>query len=173
MLASDVVSLHYRAPELLLESTRYSYSIDMWSLGCVLAEMLTGQILFRGTLVSKQLDCILAVLGTPSEEECPTLHSKSAARASHIKGMGLLAAAPGLHGHPVAADLIGQLLAWDPARRPSAAQVLEHPFFSSAGDHELHRAPEAEAAATGGGGSTIHDDRLGHTSGGLGHTSGA
>lgn len=68
---SDVVTLWYRAPELLLGSTEYSTPIDIWSIGCIFAEMVTKRPLFTGDSEVDQLYRIFRVLGTPNEEIWP------------------------------------------------------------------------------------------------------
>lgn len=65
-LCPQVVSLTYRAPELLLGSRKYDEGIDIWAVGCVLAEMLTSKILFAGKNEEEQLYCIFQLLGAPS-----------------------------------------------------------------------------------------------------------
>merc|ERR1712227_732368 len=68
-LTSYVCSRYYRAPEIILGATMYSTSVDLWSAGCVFAEMLLGQPLFTGTDGINQFVEIIKVLGTPSPEE--------------------------------------------------------------------------------------------------------
>jgi len=63
-----VVTLWYRAPELLLGSKLYGTPIDIWSVGCIFAELLTGQVLFRGEGEFKQIDSIFSLLGTPNDD---------------------------------------------------------------------------------------------------------
>lgn len=69
----EVVTLWYRAPDVLLGSKHYSTSIDMWSVGCIFAEMLTGRPLFAGSDAKTQLDKIFRVMGIPSIEDYPGL----------------------------------------------------------------------------------------------------
>ncbi len=65
-----MVTLWYRAPELLLGTTSYSTAVDIWSAGCIFAEMITGRPLFAGT-ETDQLLRVMKVLGTPTEEAWP------------------------------------------------------------------------------------------------------
>ena len=65
---NEVVTLHYRAPELLLGATKYSTAIDMWSLGCIMEQLLTKRILFPGRSEIDQIDKIFKMLGTPNEK---------------------------------------------------------------------------------------------------------
>merc|ERR1712151_681253 len=71
---SYVCSRYYRAPELILGATMYSTSVDLWSAGCVFAEMLLGQPLFTGTDGINQLVEIMKVLGTPTPQELQAMN---------------------------------------------------------------------------------------------------
>jgi cell division cycle 2-like protein len=74
-LTPTVVTLHYRAPELLLtgdsKPIKYGPEIDMWSVGCILAELLLGRVLMRATGELEQINCIFRTLGTPTESSWP------------------------------------------------------------------------------------------------------
>ena len=69
VLTDYVATRWYRAPEILLGSTRYAKGVDMWSLGCILGEMLTGKPIFPGNSTMNQLDRILEVTGRPSSDD--------------------------------------------------------------------------------------------------------
>ena len=75
MLTDYVATRWYRAPEILLGSTKYTKGVDMWSIGCILGEMLGGKPTFPGTSTMNQLDRIIEVTGRPSAEvgggRCP------------------------------------------------------------------------------------------------------
>jgi len=127
---SEVVTLWYRAPELLLGATRYCGPVDVWSIGCIFAEMATGYALFPGRSDIDQLFKIFQRRGTPVNE--PTLN-----RLPHYN-----AEFPKWHPQPItdfvdlssfgsnhAADLLEQLLQYDPERRLICKQALHHPFF--------------------------------------------
>jgi cyclin-dependent kinase len=64
----------YRAPDVLLSSRKYSTAIDIWSVGCIFAEMVLGNVLFQGSNLMDQITIIFQALGTPNEEIWPTLH---------------------------------------------------------------------------------------------------
>ncbi len=66
-----MVTLHYRAPELLLGCSTYSTAVDMWSLGCIMGELLKKAVLFRGQTEIEQLDKIYKLMGTPNSEVWP------------------------------------------------------------------------------------------------------
>jgi serine/threonine protein kinase len=61
--------IRYRAPEILLGSNRYTKGVDMWSVGCILGEMLTGRPIFPGTSTMNQLEKIIEVTGKPTAED--------------------------------------------------------------------------------------------------------
>ena len=73
-----VATRWYRAPEVLLGSTQYTKGADMWSLGCILAELLLGKPIFPGTSTLNQLDRILEVTGMPSKEDIMSIKSSLA-----------------------------------------------------------------------------------------------
>lgn len=70
-----MVTLWYRAPELLLGETKYNSKIDMWSVGCILAELLIQDVLFRGDVESRQLELIYRLCGTPDKTIWPGVES--------------------------------------------------------------------------------------------------
>ncbi|XP_051122431.1 cyclin-dependent kinase G-2 isoform X2 [Andrographis paniculata] len=80
-----VVTLWYRAPELLLGAKQYSTAIDMWSLGCIMAELLSKEPLFNGKTEVDQLDKIFKILGTPSETIWPGLSKLPGAKVNFVK----------------------------------------------------------------------------------------
>ncbi|XP_058132123.1 mitogen-activated protein kinase 15 isoform X8 [Dasypus novemcinctus] len=130
-LTEYVATRWYRAPEVLLSSRRYSPGVDMWSLGCILGEMLRGSPLFPGTSTLHQLELILDTIPPPSEEELLALHSGySAAVLPHVGArprQSLEALLPP-DTPPEALDLLRRLLVFAPDRRLSAAQALQHPY---------------------------------------------
>jgi mitogen-activated protein kinase 15 len=69
LLTEYVATRWYRAPEILLGSTRYTKAVDMWSLGCVLGECLGGRPMFPGTSTMNQLEKIMEVTGRPTKED--------------------------------------------------------------------------------------------------------
>ena len=126
----EVVTLWYRAPEILLGSKFYSLPIDIWSTGCIIAEMITMHPLFPGDAEIDQLFKIFKVLGTPTEENFPDVTQLPAYSATFPKWTpkNLADVIPG--AEPLALDLIAQMLRYDPAARISAKAALDHPWFS-------------------------------------------
>ncbi|CAL0308610.1 unnamed protein product [Lupinus luteus] len=126
----EIVTLWYRAPEILLGSTHYSTGVDMWSVGCIFAEMARRQALFPGDSEFKQLLSIFKILGTPTEEQWPGVTSL---RDWHVyprwEPQNLARAVPSLGPHGV--DLLTKMLKYNPAERISAKVALDHPYFDT------------------------------------------
>lgn len=140
---TDYVSTRwYRAPEILLKFPAYSWHIDIWAAGALMAELYLQRPLFPGTSEADQLHKMCLVLGYPDEDAWPELKtvlkhtgyclpeckgdvpSSSGASKADI----LLQWIPTMG--PEAADLLASMLSWNPVHRPSARQALEHSFFS-------------------------------------------
>ncbi|XP_031950797.1 cyclin-dependent kinase 16 [Corvus moneduloides] len=132
--SSEVVTLWYRPPDILLGSTEYSTQIDMWGVGCIFSEMVTGRPLFPGATVEEQLHFIFRLLGTPTEETWPGIGANAEFRAHKYPlypPEGLRHHAPRLDQD--GADLLGQLLQFEGRRRLPAAEAMGHPFFGCLG----------------------------------------
>jgi serine/threonine protein kinase len=131
----EVVTLWYRAPELLLGANRYSTSIDVWSIGCIFAEMATGMPLFPGRSDIDQLFKIFQRRGTPSGDMWPAVtrlpHYNVEFPMWSERPITDFCPAQKLGG-PAGVDLINKLLAYDPERRISCKMALQHPFFLQA-----------------------------------------
>lgn len=124
-----VITLWYRSPELLLGAEEYGPEVDIWSVGCLLVELLSKKPLFPGKDEAEQLDLILRVLGSPTQETWPDWEKLSLANMVQ-KGRYK----PRLREHlrhlsTPALDLIELLLQLDPKRRPTAAEALDHDWF--------------------------------------------
>uniref|UniRef100_A0A8B9NNH9 Cyclin dependent kinase 15 n=1 Tax=Apteryx owenii TaxID=8824 RepID=A0A8B9NNH9_APTOW len=116
--SSEVVTLWYHPPDVLLGATEYSSDLDIWSAGCVFVEMIQGQPIFAGTSGAlEQLEKIWAVLGVPNEDTWPGL-SKASAFSLRLSRV------------PAAEDLASRMLAAFPRGRISAQDALVHRFFS-------------------------------------------
>ncbi|KAK4456008.1 kinase-like domain-containing protein [Podospora aff. communis PSN243] len=134
-LTQLVVTLWYRAPELLLGATRYGRAIDMWSIGCIFGELLTREPLLQGKNEVDELQQIFELCGLPTEETWPSFRRLPNARALRlpakapgaVTGSAVRARFPLLTGAGV--SLLNSLLALDPDKRPSAREVLAHEYF--------------------------------------------
>lgn len=127
----EVVTLWYRAPEILLGSRFYSTAVDVWSIGCIFAERVTRKALFPGDSEIDQLFRIFRTLGTPSEDTWPGVTQLPDYKGTFPKWTrkGLEELVPNLEAE--GKDLLMQLLQYDPSQRISAKAALAHPYFSS------------------------------------------
>ncbi|KAL7163631.1 hypothetical protein ACSBR2_039697 [Camellia fascicularis] len=129
-----VATRWYRAPELCGSFfSRYTPAVDIWSIGCIFAEMLTGKPLFPGKNVVHQLDIITDLLGTPSSESIARIRNEKARR--YLNSMRKKPPVPFSqkfpNADPLALSLLERLLAFDPRDRSSAEEALADPYFSS------------------------------------------
>ncbi|KAK2979901.1 hypothetical protein RJ640_020143 [Escallonia rubra] len=126
-LTSRVVTLWYRAPELLLNSTDYGIGIDLWSAGCLMAEMFAGRPIMPGRTEVEQLHKIFKLCGTPSEEYWKKLKLSTNFRPPHSYKPNLREA---FRDFPESSlGLLHILLALDPAYRGGAGSALQNEFF--------------------------------------------
>ncbi|KAH7929482.1 Pkinase-domain-containing protein [Leucogyrophana mollusca] len=126
-----VITLWYRPPELLFGATVYGPEVDMWSAGCIMLELYTKKPIFQGNDEIHQLDVIYRIIGTPTAERW--------AGVTELPWYELVKPKDAIPDHfrelfqkwlsPAALDLAEQLLAYDPARRVTALQALEAPYF--------------------------------------------
>ncbi|KAL1343456.1 hypothetical protein HN51_029846 [Arachis hypogaea] len=126
-LTSRVVTLWYRAPELLLGATDYGVGIDLWSAGCLLAEMFTGIPLMPGRTEVEQLHRIFRLCGTPSEEYWKKFKISASFRPPRSYRPSFLETFRDLP--PSSLGLLCTLLALEPAFRGTASKALNNPFF--------------------------------------------
>ena len=125
-LTHEVVTLWYRAPEILLGEEHYGTPVDVWSIGCILAEMATARPLFPGDSEVDELFKIFRVRDTPSEDEWPGVAQLPYYSPAFPKwpALRLDKVVPALAGP--AADLLGRCLAYEPASRISCRAALAH-----------------------------------------------
>uniref|UniRef100_A0A4W5L941 mitogen-activated protein kinase n=1 Tax=Hucho hucho TaxID=62062 RepID=A0A4W5L941_9TELE len=131
-MTQEVVTQYYRAPEILMGSHHYSNAIDIWSVGCIFAELLGRRILFQAQSPIQQLDLITDLLGTPSLEAMRT--ACEGARAHILRGPHKQPSLPVLYtlssqATHEAVHLLCRMLVFDPSKRISAKDALAHPYL--------------------------------------------
>ena len=139
-----VATRWYRAPELCGSFfAKYSPAIDIWSIGCIFAEVLLGKPLFPGRNVVHQLELITDLLGTPDQEVIAKVRNEKARR--FLQNMRTKEGIPFEHHFPNADKgallLLKKLLSFDPAQRPTAEEALADPYFE--GLSQPNREPSA------------------------------
>ncbi|QLQ78395.1 hypothetical protein HG537_0A06420 [Torulaspora globosa] len=135
-----VATRWYRAPEIMLTFQEYTTAIDIWSCGCILAELVSGKPLFPGRDYHHQLWLILEVTGTPSFEDIECIKSTRAkeyiANLPTKPKMPWQIALSKQHLDPQMVDLLDKMLTFNPNKRISAAEALSHPYLSTYHDPE-------------------------------------
>mmetsp|Transcript_15840 Transcript_15840/g.31001 ORF Transcript_15840/g.31001 Transcript_15840/m.31001 type:complete len:325 (+) Transcript_15840:101-1075(+) len=127
----EVVTLWYRPPDVLLGSTTYSTQIDIWGIGCIFGEMVTGRPLFCGASDKDQLLKIYSILGSPTRKSWPGMVELPEFKNFNLpkqKARGLASVLPKLDHKGL--DLLEQMLIMDPLKRISAVEAMRHPYFS-------------------------------------------
>ncbi|EEH10784.1 cyclin-dependent protein kinase PhoA [Histoplasma capsulatum G186AR] len=125
----EVVTLWYRAPDVLLGSRMYNTSIDIWSAGCIMAEMYAGRPLFPGSTNEDQLQKIFRLMGTPSERSWPGISQFPEYKPNFLvyAAQDLSLILPRIDN--LGLDLLNRMLQLRPEMRISAADALRHPWF--------------------------------------------
>ncbi|CAN1799042.1 Cyclin-dependent kinase B2-1 [Linum perenne] len=128
----EILTLWYRAPEVLLGDTHYSIAVDIWSVGCIFgipAELVNLQAIFQGDSELQQLLHIFRLLGTPNEEMWPGVSSLvNWHEYPQWSPKCLSTAVPTLDKDGL--DLLTQMLKYDPSKRITAKNAMEHPYFN-------------------------------------------
>lgn len=131
-LTDYVATRWYRAPEILLASPRYTKGVDMWSLGCILGEMLFGKPLFPGTSTLDQIERIMTIIPSPTRQDIDSIKSQYS-----LSVLDRMACKPKKNleevipnAPPDGIDLLKKLLQFNPDKRLTAEQALRHPFVA-------------------------------------------
>ncbi|KIM91431.1 hypothetical protein PILCRDRAFT_623 [Piloderma croceum F 1598] len=138
-----VATRWYRAPEIMLTFKQYTKAIDVWSVGCILAEMLSGKPLFPGRDYHHQLTLILDVLGTPTLDEFYAITTRRS--RDYIRALPFRKRRPFAqlfpNANPLAVDFLTKTLTFDPKKRISVEDALAHPYL------EAYHDPDDEPVA--------------------------
>ena len=164
--SNEVVTLWYRAPDVLLGSRTYNTSIDIWSAGCIMAEMYTGRPLFPGTTNEDQLIRIFRIMGTPSERTWPgisqyTEYKQNFQMYATQDLRSILYVYPLLSRTPIplvcpcmwlkmltffrpqidpqGIDLLQRMLQLRPELRIGATEALQHPWFADLNQQQMRQ----------------------------------
>jgi mitogen-activated protein kinase 15 len=132
VLTDYIATRWYRAPEILMGSTAYTKGIDMWSVGCILGELLAGKPIFPGQSTMNQLERIIAVTGRPTPSDIESIKSPFA--QTMLDNLGNVQQRPLGDMFPRApadaTDLMKRLLIFNPNKRLTAEEALKHPYVS-------------------------------------------
>ncbi|XP_021599161.1 cyclin-dependent kinase F-4 isoform X2 [Manihot esculenta] len=122
----------YRAPEVLLQSYLYSSKVDMWAMGAIMAELFTLHPLFPGTSEADEIYKICNIIGSPTKDSwADGLSLANAINYQFPQSVGVNLSALVPSASEDAVNLIKLLCSWDPCKRPTAGEALQHPFFQS------------------------------------------
>ena len=139
------ISRWYRAPEAILSPDDYKKPVDIWSIGCILAELLGRQPLFPADNNLDELQKIISVLGSPSDNDLEFITDTKIKNfvnrlAKRTKQSFNLMFS---NANPVALDLLGKMLTFSPKKRYTVEQCISHPYFE--GLHDPEQEPTAES----------------------------
>lgn len=122
--------LSNRAPELLLGATTYDTAIDMWSVGCIFAELMSKEPLFMGKNETDQITKIFRLLGQPNSDTWPEFPSLSNSKLfTNLAQPFSTLRQKFRYSTENCLDLLSKFLTYDPSRRITADEALKHPYF--------------------------------------------
>ena len=145
----DCIAIRWhRAPEILLGSTKYTKGVDMWSVGCILGELMLEKPIFPGTSTMNQLERIIAVIGKPTPQDIASVNSQYAETMleslTRVVPKTFQELCP--KASPEAIDLMRKLMKFNPSERFSAEDALAHPYVAAF--HNPKEEPAAPAPIT-------------------------
>lgn len=131
-LSQYVTTRYYRAPEICLNYDDYGPAIDIWSTGCILAQLLSQQILFKGKSTFEQLKLMVTILGSPSEDDLQGCTNPNARKYMYSlcqrEPIPFHALFPKADENEL--DLLSRMLCWNPNNRITVDEALQHPYFA-------------------------------------------
>lgn len=135
-LSEYVATRWYRSPEVLLNYDTYGPPLDVWSVGCILAELIRRKPLFPGQSTMNQLALIVETIGSPTDDDlvdCTNPKARHFMSSLPYKDpINFIDLFPG--ADPEEVDLISKMLTWDPRKRISIEEAIEHPFLAQLHD---------------------------------------
>ncbi|KAH3664404.1 hypothetical protein WICMUC_005789 [Wickerhamomyces mucosus] len=143
MMTEYVATRWYRAPEIMLTASNYTTAIDIWSVGCILGELLLGSPVFPGKDYRHQLILIFQILGSPAGEDYSNIKSRRA--KEYIRSLPFFKKTkfekilP--YANPLAIDLLNKMLTFDPTKRITVTDALKHPYLATY--HDENDEPDA------------------------------
>ncbi|KAM9961327.1 hypothetical protein ACTFIR_004167 [Dictyostelium discoideum] len=147
---SYICSRYYRAPELLVGCSNYTTKIDIWSIGCILAEMLIGKPLFPGTNSNDQLGRIIEVLGSPTKDD---MEAMKPSKPYHLQLPNINPKFfESLHNveDKTVVDLLSKIFIFDPVKRASIDEIIAHPFLRDVNINSLELFDEMKCFSVSG-----------------------
>jgi mitogen-activated protein kinase 1/3 len=144
-LSEKMIARWYRAPEAILSPNDYTKAVDIWSIGCIFAELLGRQPLFPGDNYLDEIQKIISVLGSPTESDLEFIDkpnvkefvNKIAKRTKQNFNVMFPTA------NPIAIDLLEKMLTFSPDKRYNVEQCIQHPYFE--GLHDPEQEPIADS----------------------------
>ena len=135
-LTEYVITRWYRAPEVILCPSHYAKAVDIWSVGCIFAELLGRQPLFPGDHYLDQIQKIIAVTGTPKMEDLDFIQKKEAKEffLKLVRRTKLTWSSLFPNANPIALDLLEKMLTFNPKKRYTVEQCISHPYFEGLHD---------------------------------------
>ncbi|EFO84762.1 hypothetical protein GCK72_000989 [Caenorhabditis remanei] len=140
IMTPEIITLWYRPIEVLLECSNHTTAVDIWSAGCVFAELYRRYPLFKGESQINMLNKIIKVLGKPTTEEWPTMNDLPIMQSIELDGSNLKRyedAIPNVSEMSI--DLIKNMIKYDPEQRFSASQILQSDYFQNEDTSERNR----------------------------------
>ena len=132
-----ICSRFFRPPELVLGCTDYSTQVDVWSVGCVIAELCLNRPIFPGKSAKEQMHEIIKILGTPTKEQLINMNGKyKEINAPKIEARQWSSVFKNKNNDPLYIDLVSKLLVYEPERRLTPYKALCHPYFDDLRDSD-------------------------------------